>query len=487
MPQQGTNHRQNAVAVRVALASLLAVQDPPTGGARLPAAFDPATSQVFRYAGFDFDADTGVLSCRYELDDIEFEERIGFHGPAPAERLELASRAFRLVHLLAGISYFKAGCPPRIDLGGDSLTDAERQLLEAFYVDGLGEFAYRNRLDLGGLRIDARAAASDARRSPVAGAPRPSGRSRRPLVPFGGGIDSIVSVEAVRPAHPDARLFVLNEFAAIEASIATTRLDVVRATRRIDPTLLELNERGARNGHVPVTGILSAIAVAAAVLHGADEVVMSNEWSASLGNLVWAGREVNHQWSKSAAFERLFRTVVHESLGGAVDYFSLLRPLSGLRIAELFAQHPAYLSTFRSCNRAFHIDEHARRAEWCGECDKCCFVDLILAPFVSADTLAEVFGGREPLRRDDLRPQFDLLVALSGRKPFECVGDEHECRAAVVLAAERDDRRDDALLQALARDVCAAQPGVRDGIPRFFRPMGPHDIPSHHAAALGLG
>ena len=45
---------------------------------------------------------------------------------------------------------------------------------------------------------------------------------------------------------------------------------MVRATRRIDPTLLALNERGARNGHVPITGILSAIAVAAAVLHDAD-------------------------------------------------------------------------------------------------------------------------------------------------------------------------------------------------------------------------
>ena len=481
------NHRQNAVAGRAPLASLQPVQDPPTGGARLPAAFDPATSQVFRYVGFDFDVDSGVLSCRYALDDLEFEERIGFHTPVPAERRELATRAFRLIHLLAGISYYKAGCPPRIDLGGDALTDAERQLLHAFYVHGLGEFSYRNRLDLGGVQIDAPAADSDARRAPVASAAGEIGRARRPLVPFGGGIDSIVSVEAVRPTHPDARLFVLNEFEAIEASIATTRLDVVRATRRIDPTLLDLNERGARNGHVPITGILSAIAVAAAVLHDADEVVMSNEWSASSGNLVWAGREINHQWSKSAAFETLFRTVVHESLGGAVDYFSLLRPLSGLRIAELFAQHPAYLPTFRSCNRAFHIDENARRAEWCGECDKCCFVDLILAPFVPADTLAAVFGGREPLRRADLRPQFDLLVALSGRKPFECVGDERECRAAAVLAADRDDRRDDALLQALARDVCAAQPDVRDDIPKLFRPMGPHHIPPHHAAAIGLG
>src|SRR5262249_11746443 len=163
-----------------------------------------------------------------------------------------------------------------------------------------------------------------------------------------------------------------------------------------DPELLALNARGARNGHVPITGILSAIAVAAAVLHGADEVVMSNEWSASQGNLQWNGREINHQWSKSAEFEGLFRTVLRESFGGCVDYFSLLRPLTSLAIARRFAEHRQYFATFRSCNRAFHLDESMRHSNWCGECDKCCFVDLVLAPFVPAAELDAIFGGREP-------------------------------------------------------------------------------------------
>ena len=463
--------------------------------ARLPAVFDPDRSQTFRYRGFDFDASAGVLTCSYALDDIEFAEQIGFHLPPgdaagpPSEAAgppsETVRRSLRLVYLLAGISYFKAGCPPVIDLGDDALSDAERALLEAFYLHGLGEFAFRNEIDLRDLRIEAPmrpapSAPSAGSRSPVS--------TRRPLVPFGGGIDSIVSVESVRPLQPDARLFVLNEFPAIEASIDATRLGVVRATRRIDPALLELNGRGARNGHVPITGILSAIAVASAVLHGADEVVMSNEWSASSGNVVWNDREINHQWSKSLEFETLFRAVVHESLGGAVDYFSLLRPLTSLRIAALFARHPAYLSTFRSCNRAFHIDEHARRTEWCGECDKCCFVDLILSPFIDAASLDEVFGGREPLRRESLRPQFDLLLSLGeGRKPFECVGDEHECRAAAFLAAKRDDRRDHIMLQSLAQAALQSEPRLPTEIDALLAPIGAHHIPPHHAATIGLG
>jgi hypothetical protein len=451
-----------------------------TGPTRAPATFDPGAIQVFRYLGHEWVAGDRELVCRYALDGLELTERIGFDADLPADEAP-ARRALRLVHLLAGVSYYKAACPPVIDLGDEALTAAEQRLLGAFYLDGLGEFSYRNDLDLAHVRLDAKAAPPPANVAPL-------GDRGSPLVPFGGGIDSIVSVEAVKTTHPNARLFVLNDFPAIESSIATTGLPVVRATRRIDPLLLELNALGARNGHVPITGILSAIAVAAATLHGAGEVVMSNEWSASQGNLEWHGREINHQWSKSLAFEELLRAVLVESLGGTVDYFSLLRPLTSVRIAELFSSHRQYFSTFRSCNRAFHIDEGARRADWCGECDKCTFVDLVLSPFVAADDLAAVFGGREPLSQARHRPQFDTLLGLSpDTKPWECVGDVGECRAAAYLAARRPDRVHDEMLQQLSGAAVRVQPSLPDDVPAMLRPIGPHHVPQHHAAALGLG
>jgi UDP-N-acetyl-alpha-D-muramoyl-L-alanyl-L-glutamate epimerase len=450
----------------------------PLGATRAPAEFSPEQVQAFRYLDAEWDAAERVLTCRYALDDLEFAERIGFDADLPVDDRR-ARRAFRLIHLLAGVSYFKAACPPVVEVGA-ALTDSERRLLEAFYLDGLGEFAHRNDLDLRALRIEA------ARAEPPE--PLPDAvASGGPLVPFGGGIDSIVSVEVVRNTRPDARLFVLNDFPAIESSIGTTGLPVVRATRRIDPLLIELNARGARNGHVPITGILSAIAVASAVLHDAGEVVMSNEWSASQGNLERHGREVNHQWSKSLAFEDLFRSVLRESLGGAVDYFSLLRPLTSLRIAERFAGHPDYFATFRSCNRAFHIDAGVRRTEWCGECDKCCFVDLVLSPFVAASDLERVFGGDEPLRQARLRSQFDTLLGLTpDTKPWECVGDIGECRASAFLGAQREDRAGDWMLQELSVAALRAHPSLPDDIPAMLRPIGPHHVPPHHAAALGL-
>src|ERR1700752_569001 len=116
------------------------------------------------------------------------------------------------------------------------------------------------------------------------------------------------------PQKDDVSLFVVSRpgalFDAIEKPGAVSGLPVVRAGREIDPQLLRSAELGFLNGHVPVTGIISAIAVLAAVLDGRDAVVMSNEWSASVPTLEHNGQPVNHQWSKSAAFEAAFRDLL---------------------------------------------------------------------------------------------------------------------------------------------------------------------------------
>jgi hypothetical protein len=307
-------------------------------------------------------------------------------------------------------------------------------------------------------------------------------------VPFGGGIDSIVTVEHVR-RRADVALFVANQpgdrFEAIERPAAAAGLPVVRAGREIDPQLLRSAEFGFLNGHVPVTGILSAIAVLAAVLYDRDAVVMSNEWSASAPTLVHDGRAVNHQYSKSASFEAAFRDILAAGPTGLPEYFSALRDRTELWIAEEFAGLEAYHGTFRSCNRAFHIDSKRRLAHWCGQCDKCCFIDLILAPFMPADALRAVFaadgGGGEPLSDPALAPKFRTLLG-SGTKPFECVGEVSECRAAAVLAARRADRTDCALLAELAAEVAGRPDAPTDGeIAAMRRPVGENFVPAGYA------
>ena len=438
---------------------------------------------MFRYERFLVDAEQGLLTCRYSLDGREFTERITL-APGPRWDTPAARAATRLVFLLAGVSYYKTAAPPVIDLGTTALTGAERAFLRDFYLQGLGEYAYKNALDLYDLEIQALSAAPTPPVSPS------SDTLARALVPFGGGIDSIVTVEGVRKVAADVALFVVSRpgdrFGAIEGPAAVSGLPVIRAGREIDPQLLRSAELGFRNGHVPVTGIISAIAILAAVLDDRDVVVMSNEWSASVPTLEYRGEPVNHQYSKSAAFEAAFRDTLAADPAGLPGYFSALRDRTELWVGDRFAALTEYHATFRSCNKAFIIDPARRLDHWCGVCDKCAFIDLILAPFMSPEQLRAVFaadgGGGEPLDNPDLAPKFRALLG-SGTKPFECVGEVNECRAAVVLAARRPDRADNPLLAELAAEINGRPdaPAQAD-IEAMRRPVGASFVPSALAA-----
>jgi hypothetical protein len=293
-----------------------------------------------------------------------------------------------------------------------------------------------------------------------------------------------VTVEQVRQ-QADVALFVVSRpadrFDAIEQPAAVTGLPVVRAEREIDPQLLRSAELGFLNGHVPVTGILSAIAVLAAVLTGRDAVVMSNEWSASIPTLEFDGRPVNHQFSKSEEFEAAFRGVLAADPSRLPEYFSWLRDRTELWVGREFAALTQYHGSFRSCNKAFYTERARRFAHWCGQCDKCCFIDLILSPFLPAGALRRIFAvAGEPLDDPGLAAKFRSLLG-AGAKPFECVGEVTECRAAVRLAARRADRADSTLLQELAAEVASWPDAPSEAeIAAMLRPVGRNFIPDRY-------
>jgi UDP-N-acetyl-alpha-D-muramoyl-L-alanyl-L-glutamate epimerase len=433
----------------------------------------------FRYDGFVIDADRSEVTCTYATATHAFVERFRF-GPGGDWDDPAARAAVRILFLLAGVSYYKTTAAPVIDLGDLPTTAAERAFLTGYYVHGLGEFAYRNGIDLRGLSVTGPDAVPAA---PVRYEPGPG----RPLIPFGGGIDSIVTVESLAGDHPGAALCVVHppdeRFAAIEDAAALTGLPVVHIARTIDPLVRRSGESGFLNGHVPVTAVITAAAVVAAVLQGRDAVVLSNEWSASAPTLVSDGQGVNHQWSKGEEFERGFAELVAAALGPGLGVFSYLRPRSELWVAQRFARLTRYHHAFRSCNRAFHQDPHQRLARWCGRCDKCCFIDLVMAPYMDRADLAGVFGGDEPLENPDNEHRFRALVGLGAqRKPFECVGDVDECRAAVRSAARREERAGTIVLQRLHDELAVLRPAGGDAT-ALLEPKGTHHIPDRYAPA----
>jgi hypothetical protein len=229
-------------------------------------------------------------------------------------------------------------------------------------------------------------------------------------------------------------LFSVGDAAPILRTVAVAGLPHLLVRRRLDPGLTALNRAGAINGHVPVTAIVSCVALLTAALRGFDTVAMANERSASAGNVSWDGVEVNHQFSKGLHAERLLQAAAAET-GAGVQLFSILRPASELAIARAFARMAPYHRAFTSCNAIFRSDPALRATSWCCDCAKCRFVFLALAPFSSPAHLREVFGA-DLLDEERQFDGFALLTATGGHKPFECVGEEQESLAAIRMLAD---------------------------------------------------
>jgi hypothetical protein len=435
-------------------------------------------AEQFHYLGYTIDSTRGEVCCSYATGGHTFTERYLF-GADGDWTSRFVEPSVRILFLLAGVSYYKTTAARTIDLGTMATTADERAFLADYYTHGLGEFAYRNGLDLGDLTI----VGPDA-------APAPSpcyvAQAGRPLIPFGGGIDSIVTVNAIAAAKFDAALCIVHppndRFAAIEEVAQVTELPVVHIERELSPLVRRSEELGFFNGHVPITAVITAAALVAAILGQRDAVVLSNEHSASVPTLVIDELAVNHQWSKGIEFEQGFARLVETNLGSDMSVFSFLRCRSELWVAREFAQLSKFHKVFRSCNRAFLQDRNLRLDHWCGTCDKCCFIDLILAPFMEAAHLRAVFNGSEPLDNPELEDRFTTLLGTApDTKPFECVGDVDECRAALVLAAARPDRSHSPLLQSLRTTLPRTSESSPSAAIGLLAPIGPHYIPDAYA------
>ena len=164
--------------------------------------FDRSAITEFRFLRWDFDPASGEARLVYAFADAhgqgpELVEAIRFPAAPYAlspERLAAVGRALRLLHLIAGVSYYKAAAPLRL-VTSQPLEPALRALLTEVYELGLREFAYRNHLQLRGKLAFVAGDGGDA-----PGAAPALGLSKHALVAIGGGKDSLVSIEALRRA-----------------------------------------------------------------------------------------------------------------------------------------------------------------------------------------------------------------------------------------------------------------------------------------------
>jgi UDP-N-acetyl-alpha-D-muramoyl-L-alanyl-L-glutamate epimerase len=467
--------------------------------------------RTFRFVRCGFDAQTGVAQLVYAFDDgpelIETVTVPGapfFGGDADLDdaRAAAAEQALRLLHLIAGVSYYKAAVPPEIRIEDYAIDADTAALLENIYVHGLGEFAYRNGLNLHGKiafpvarvseahpglstdKADNSVSGDASRRPPGAafGLTRATnaeslGLREHALVAIGGGKDSLVSIEALRGAGVDQTVTWIGGSQLIKACAERTGLPTLNLGRQLAPELFEYNRQGAWNGHIPVTAVNSAILVFAAILTDADQVVFSNERSASYGSLIEGTGEVNHQWSKGWAFERDFGDHVQRRIAADLKYYSLLRPLSELAVARQFAKTDRYDAHFSSCNRNFHILGERPVNRWCGVCPKCHFVFLALAPFMPKPRLVGILG-RNLLDDAGQIGGYDALLEYQDHKPFECVGEGRESRAAMAALSERPEWREDEIVERFAREIRPQLDAAELGIAPLLVLDDEHRVPA---------
>lgn len=400
-----------------------------------PDRFDPATVGVFRVVDRSFESGSRTVTLGYALDDEhEFVETITFETPTPTPITALApgmERALLHLHVAAGTSYYKTAAPRIVSIEGASLSTTELDFHHHLYDEGLREFAVTNGLEVPRPVV----IRSDGGRG-VRGPGGSSGGSDRPAriaVPIGGGKDSMVLIEALKPLDP--LLFAVNPHPRVIALAEKAGLELLVVRRDLSPHLDELNRSGALNGHVPITAIISLIAVVGSFLYGYDTIAMAVERSASEETVHVDGVPVNHQYSKSLVCELAIRGLVSGCIDPDLVYGSALRPYSELAIARAFAALREYHADFCSCNRIFRRDGDGDGTDsWCGECPKCRFVALMLAPFLDPGALSAIIG-RDLFADPAQLPGFAALMS-DEEKPFECVGERRESAAALRMLAD---------------------------------------------------
>lgn len=356
------------------------------------------------------------------------------------------------LHLALGMSYWKLFCPKDIRLDTATLTTAQAAFWNTLYTKGLGEFFFQNQIDFRELVNFPATAAS-------APTPQTVVPKHRVLLPFGGGKDSLVAAEMLKKKGIEFDLFAVNPHPLQYKLAEVMGKKLIAIQRTIDPQVFDLvAEKKAYDGHVPVTAFHSWIFLLIALTYDYKYVVFANEKSANYGNVEYLGETVNHQWSKSEEFEKLFQDYVEKFVVRGITTFSLMRPYYEIEIVRRFVESGrTYFPYFSSCNRNFALkgSKNPEGRLWCGACPKCAFVFALMAAFLPKAEVVDIF--KKDLFADaSLIPIYKALFGLTQVKPFECVGTPEETLVAFSRARMRGEFVGEPVM-AMAEEVLATR------------------------------
>jgi len=384
----------------------------------------------FHYLNFDFDVKENSVFMQFffQTNELFFAPKMTLNLGKYAQKLnknDIKGLIFN-IGLIELVSYWKATCSPQIVVYNFALDEKQQNWWKKLYYKGLGEFFYQNGIE--GNVDDFVQFSFSEKAKPYSNLHfKNIETSQKVIVPIGGGKDSVATLEELK-TEKEVIPFIINPRGATLdcAQVAgfNTLNDIVILEREIDENLLTCNKQGFLNGHTPFSAMLAFYTVLVSYGTNTREIALSNEASANEATVL--GTDVNHQYSKSLEFEEDFQHYVQNYMGNCAHYYSYLRNLSELQIAEKFACYPQYFSVFRSCNAG------SKENKWCCNCPKCLFAYIILAPFIEKNTLLQIFG-EDLLNKPEMEHFLNQLTGKEATKPFECVGTVEEVNAALEM------------------------------------------------------
>jgi hypothetical protein len=154
--------------------------------------------------------------------------------------------------------------------------------------------------------------------------------------------------------------------------------------------------------------------------------------------------------SKSLEFEKLFQKYVHSYISPNLHYLSVIRPLTSVAVAKIFADYPKYFDVFSSDNSHFKIEKKLNQERWSLDSPKSLSSFILLAPWISNEDLNRTFT-RNFLDISSLEKLFLRIVGIEGNPVLDCVGTPSELRLSLSLLADQG-RMSNTILMTIAKN-----------------------------------
>lgn len=401
------------------------------------------------------------ISFVFKAGDIIFNPKVVIKNIKAKK--DISNLVFNL-GMIEMLSYWKSVCSPLILIKCGNLDSYQKKWWSKLIKKGMGQFFYENKLKFIDVKFETEGKKID-KKIKIKG--------DKAMVLIGGGKDSAVALELTKKAKKNVSCLCLNPTKQIIKMTKGSELIVVK--REIDKKLLRMNREGHYNGHTPFVAYLSFLSVTVSALFDKKYIILGNEESSNEGNVKYLGIDINHQYSKTFEFENDFREYAKKYLSDA-EYFSILRPLYELQIAQTFSKMHKYFNCFLSCNEAqkTYSGTKKKTGKWCGKCSKCLFVFVSLYPFLEEKELIKIFK-ENLLNKKELIPIMMELIDEKKVKPFECVGTKKESLVAFYLAWKKNKKL--LLLKHFEKKILKKYPQIEKYTKDILGHWGKNNLP----------